>query len=359
MWILSNKKAAERKGKIQLIDASRLYSKMRKSLGSKRNMMSEEDIRLITRTFGDFEVAEAKNAEGERILASKIFSSTDFGFRRLTIERPLRLTAQVTNESIAALRFAPKPLNAPMACLYDAFGAFWQDENYGSFAAFEPEARAIIKAEFPELKEKQIKDLLDASLWQRQRALMVKAQTIQTALDGKAGGKALPSDDFNQFQLTLKEALKNAAVKLDAKEHKQLIEAIARKNPDAESVVKKVLREDAQPLYGAFPYRGQVVEFEQDGDLRDNENVALDPSVSTSDLIERYVKAEVLPHVPDAWINADKRDARDGEVGVVGYEIPFNRHFYVYKPPRPLEEIDAELDALSAEIMKLLQEVHS
>ena len=359
VWILSNKKSAERTGKIQLIDASKLYSKMRKSLGSKRNMMSEEDIRLITRTFGDVEVSQAKNAEGERILASKLFRSTDFGFRRLTIERPLRLTAQVTDDAIAALRFAPKPLNAPMACLYDAFGAFWQDENYGSFAAFEPEARAIIKAEFPELKEKQIKDLLDASLWQRQHALMVKSQKIQSALDGKAGGKAQPSDDFNQFQLTLKEALKTAAVKLDAKEHKQLIEAITRKNPDAEPVVKKVLREDAQPLYGAFAYCGQVVEFEQDGDLRDNENVALDPSVSTSDLIEGYVKAEVLPHVPDAWINADKRDARDGEIGIVGYEIPFNRHFYVYKPPRPLEEIDAELDALSAEIMKLLQEVHS
>ncbi|MNC56859.1 hypothetical protein D3C75_1064820 [compost metagenome] len=124
-------------------------------------------------------------------------------------------------------------------------------------------------------------------------------------------------------------------------------------------MIKKELKEDAQPLYGAFDYRGRVVEFEQDPDLRDNENVALDPSVSTSDLIEDYVKAEVLPHVPDAWINADKRDARDGEIGIVGYEIPFNRHFYVYKPPRPLEEIDAELDALSAEIMKLLQEVHS
>lgn len=359
VWILSNKKAAERKGKIQLIDASKLCSKMRKSLGAKRNMMSEEDIRLITRTFGDFEVVDLKDADDKRAIACKIFNSTDFGFRRLTIERPLRLTAQVTDESIAALRFAPKPLNAPMACLYDAFGAFWQDENYGSFAEFEVEARAVIKAEFPELKEKQIKDLLDATLWQHQRALMIKAQKVQAALDGKAGGRAQPSDDFNQFQLTLKEAFKTAAVKLDAKEHKQFIEAITRKNPDAEPVVKKVLREDAQPLYGAFAYRGQVVEFEQDADLRDNENVALDPSVSTSDLIEGYVKAEVLPHVPDAWINADKRDARDGEVGVVGYEIPFNRHFYVYKPPRPLEEIDAELDALSAEIMKLLQEVHS
>src|SRR5690606_32392317 len=152
-----------------------------KSLGAKRNMMSEVDIRLITRTFGDAEVVDLKDADDKRAVASKIFNSTDFGFRRLTIERPLRLTAQVTDESIAALRFAPKPLNAPMGCLYDAFGAFWQDENYGNFAEFEVEARAVIKAEFPELKEKQIKDLLDATLWRQQRALMVKAQKIQTA----------------------------------------------------------------------------------------------------------------------------------------------------------------------------------
>jgi len=101
------------------------------------------------------------------------------------------------------------------------------------------------------------------------------------------------------------------------------------------------------------------VEFQPDGDLRDNENVPLDPSVSTSELIESYFTREVQPHVPDAWINADKRDDKDGEIGVVGYEIPFNRHFYVYQPPRPLEEIDADLDKVSAEIMALLQEVHS
>ena len=101
------------------------------------------------------------------------------------------------------------------------------------------------------------------------------------------------------------------------------------------------------------------MEFESDGYLRDNENVPLNPAVSTNELIEDYFKAEVLPHVADAWINADKRDAKDGDIGIVGYEIPFNRHFYVYTPPRPLEEIDADLDAVSAEIMKLLQEVHS
>ncbi|WP_394517109.1 type I restriction-modification system subunit M [Pantoea sp. SGAir0175] len=383
VWILSNKKAPERKGKVQLIDGTNLCGKMRKSLGSKRNLMGEDDIKLITQTFGNFEVvdattleelglekaAEQKSSRGRqpatakteapKTFASKIFNSTDFGYRRLTIERPLRLSAQVTDEAIATLRFAPKPFNAPMERLYEEFASQWQENTYGDFSDLEAEARAIIKAEFAELKEKQIKDLLDSKLWLAQRALMEKAQQIQTALGTQAGGKTLVSNDFNHFQLTLKDAIKAAGVKLDAKENKQFIDAITTKNPDAEPVVKKVLKEAAQPLYGAFEYKGKVVEFEQDGELRDNENLPLNPAVSTSDLIENYFEAEVLPHVADAWINADKRDAKDGEVGVVGYEIPFNRHFYVYQPPRPLEEIDADLDAVSAEIMKLLQEVHS
>ncbi|MGJ0636004.1 type I restriction-modification system subunit M [Xenorhabdus bovienii] len=383
VWILSNKKSSERKGKVQLIDGTNLCGKMRKSLGSKRNLMGEDDIKLITRTFGNFEVvnatplqelglekaAEQKSNRGRqsatakveapKTFASKIFNSTDFGYRRLTIERPLRLSAQVTDEVIATLRFAPKPFNAPMERLYEEFSAQWQEDNYGDFAEIEAEARTIIKAEFAELKEKQIKDLLDSKLWLAQRTLMEKAQQIQTALGVQVGGKTQVSDDFNHFQLTLKGALKTAGVKLDAKENKQFIDAITTKNPAAERVVKKVLKEAVQPLFGAFEYKGKVVEFEQDGDLRDNENVSLNPAVSTSDLIENYFKAEVLLHVADAWINADKRDEKDGEVGIVGYEIPFNRHFYVYQPPRPLEEIDADLDAVSAEIMKLLQEVHS
>ncbi|WP_312543644.1 type I restriction-modification system subunit M [Pantoea eucalypti] len=383
VWILSNKKVPERKGKVQLIDGTNLCGKMRKSLGSKRNLMGEEDIKLITQTFGEFEVVdtatleelglekatEQKSSRGRqsataktetpKTFASKIFNSTDFGYRRLTIERPLRLSAQVTDEAIATLRFAPKPFNAPMERLYEEFAAQWQEETYGDFSELEAEARAIIKAEFAELKEKQIKDLLDSKLWLAQRGLMGKAQQIQTALGTQAGGKMLVSNDFNQFQLTLKGAIKTAGVKLDAKENKQFIEAITTKNPEAEPVVKKVLKEAVQPRYGAFEYKDKVVEFEQDGELRDNENVPLNPAIATSDLIENYFKAEVLPHVNDAWINADKRDAKDGEVGIVGYEIPFNRHFYVYQPPRPLSEIDADLDAVSAEIMKLLQEVHS
>ncbi|EPT9251295.1 type I restriction-modification system subunit M [Photobacterium damselae] len=393
VWVLSNKKTSERKGKVQLIDGSNLCSKMRKSLGSKRNLMSEDDIKLITRTFGHFEVVDAtalenlgfdkpadqksnrgrtssatkgstSKTEAPKTFASKIFNSTDFGYRRLTIERPLRLSAQITDAAIESLRFAPKPLNAPMERLYNEFGSAWSEDshdhdNYGYLAEVETEVRALIKAEFSELKEKQIKDLLDSKLWLFQRSLMDKAQQLQTTVANNAGGRDLVSNDFNQFDITMKGAFKATGIKFDAKEKKQFFDAVTFKNPEAEPVVKKVLKETAQPLYGSFNYNGKVVEFQQDGDLRDNENVPLDSNVTTTALIEAYVKREVLPHVSDAWINADKRDEKDGEIGIVGYEIPFNRHFYVYQPPRALEAIDEDLALVSDEIMSLLQEVRS
>ncbi|PSB84786.1 type I restriction-modification system subunit M [Photobacterium damselae] len=378
VWVLSNKKKSERKGKVQLIDGSNLCGKMRKSLGSKRNLMSEDDIKLITRTFGNFEVVDAREldkpaeqksnrgrqsstskTEAPKTFASKIFNSTDFGYRRLTIERPLRLSAQITDAAIESLRFAPKPLNAPMERLYNEFGTAWNEDNYGYLAEVETEVRALIKAEFSELKEKQIKDLLDSKLWLFQRSLMDKAQQLQSAVSNNAGGRDLVSNDFNQFDITMKGAFKATGIKFDAKEKKQFFDAVTFKNPDAEPVVKKVLKETAQPLYGSFEYNGKVVEFQPDGDLRDNENVPLDSNVTTTALIESYVKREVLPHVSDAWINADKRDEKDGEIGIVGYEIPFNRHFYVYQPPRALEAIDEDLALVSDEIMSLLQEVRS
>jgi type I restriction enzyme M protein len=134
---------------------------------------------------------------------------------------------------------------------------------------------------------------------------------------------------------------------------------VSWKNPAAEKVIKKVHKGKAKPLYGLFDVNKEVIEYQADGELRDFENVALDPSRTVSASVEAYFIAEVQPHVADAWIDASKRDAKDGEIGIVGYEIPFNRHFYQYQPPRPLEAIDADLDAVSAEIMALLREVHS
>lgn len=357
VWVLSNKKDAERKGKVHLINATSLSSKMRKSLGSKRNYLTDEEIRTITQNYGAFEAVDTLAHDGEseqqKPFSSKIFNSYEFGYRRVTIERPLRLSAQVSDAAVASLRFAPKPFNAVMQKLYEQYGATWTADSYGQLTEYEAEIRALIKAEFSELKEKDIKTVLEPKLWLEQRQLFNKAQALQSKI-----GTA-QCDDFNAFDDVLKQALKDANVKLESKEKKQFIDAITWKNADAEPVINKVVKGAENPLYGQFSYKGKVVEFVQDGDLRDAENIALDPSQSTTDLIESYFKREVQPHVPDAWINADKRDAQDGEIGIVGYEIPFNRHFYVYEPPRDLTEIDADLDAVSFEIMTLLQEVHS
>ncbi|MEG2432990.1 MAG: class I SAM-dependent DNA methyltransferase, partial [Acinetobacter sp.] len=331
VWILTNKKDLERKGKVQLIDGSHLYSKMRKSLGSKRNEMSEDDIKMITQSFGDFTVTDAREldkpaevksnrgrqsaspkTESAKTFANKIFNSYEFGYRRVTIERPLRLSAQLSDERIESLRFAPKPFNVVMQSLYSQYAETWTADSYGDLSEHQAEIRALIKAEFSELKEKDIKTVLEPKLWLEQRTLLNKAQALQAKI-----GTA-QFDDFNAFDEVLKTALKDASVKLETKDKKQFLDAITWKNADAEPVINKVLKTKANPLYGQFEYQGHVVEFVQDGDLRDAENIALDPNQTTSDLIESYFKREVQPHVADAWINADKRDAIDGEIGIVG-----------------------------------------
>ena len=415
VWVLTNKKSSERKGKrsrkgkVQLINGVDLCGKMRKSLGSKRNIMSEADIKTITRCFGGFATtmdggsagnagaiaskavdqqmlnkpAEQKSNRGRqsanakveapKTFSSKIFDSHEFGYRRITVERPLRLSAQITYEAVSSLLVAPKPYKAVMSWMIDEFGF----EVHTELAENEATIRSKIKADFKELKEKQIKDVLNDKIWLFQFGLTDKAEMLLKAIGTE------PFNDFNQFDTQLKAALKKLNIKLDAKEKKQFLDAITWKNPEAEPVIKKVLKggslssltpphtvhpehKEAQPQYGAFAYcgsikeyQGKVVEFQTDGDLRDNENIPLDPSVTTRELIETYFNREVAPHVPDAWINADKCDAQDGEIGIVGYEIPFNRHFYVYQPPRELCAIDADLDAVSGRIMKLLAEVHS
>ena len=129
-------------------------------------------------------------------------------------------------------------------------------------------------------------------------------------------------------------------------------------------MVKKVLKKGkADVIYGTFEYRDQLVQFQPDSDLRDNEDVPLTAETAmggdVDSVNEDYFKKEVALHVKDAWIDKGKKDEKDEQIGIVGYEIPFNRHFYEYEPPRALEEIDAELDELSKEIMGMLREVHS
>jgi type I restriction enzyme M protein len=378
IWVLSNKKVAERKGKVQLINGVNLCGKMRKSLGSKRNVMDDADIATIVRNFGAF--AEVDNqlldkptepksnrgrqsatpkVEAAKTFSSKIFASHEFGYRRITIERPLRESYQFSDESIATLRFAAKPLMAPMQWIYAEYASdqAWSDgfecENYGLLKGLEVGIRVHIKSHFSELKEKQIKELLDRKFWQNQKQIMLKAQQLQQVFGFEQ------YNDMNDYEKVLKKACKELGLSLDIKEKKQIVTAVSWKNPDAEKVIKKIHKAKANPNYGLFDVNGLTIEYKADGDLRDNENVGLDPSQTVNDINEAYFAKEVLPHVPDAWIDASKIDAKDQEIGIVGYEIPFNRHFYQYQPPRDLMEIDADLDLVSAEIMGLLREVHS
>lgn len=384
VWVLSNKKSQQRQGKVQLINGVNLCGKMRKSLGSKRNEMSEDDIATITKCFGNFEMvdareldkpAEAKSNRGRqsanpkteatKTFAAKIFKTHEFGYRRITIERPLRQSYQFSDERIATLRFESGALNSVMQWAYAEFSnlpnAIWSDApdcaHYGDLSSHEEAIRRYIKTHFADLKEKQIKDLLDRSTWISTKATMLKAKALQAQI-----GTA-QSDDMNGYEDVVSKAAKAANISLDAKDKKAIEAAVSWKNPEAQAVIKKLHKAKADPVYGLFEgvgeHAGKTIEYKADSDLRDFENVALDPGRSVNEVNEAYFKKEVQPHVPDAWIDASKKDDKDQQIGIVGYEIPFNRHFYQYQPPRDLAEIDADLDAVSAEIMKLLQEVHS
>lgn len=378
IWILSNKKAAERKGKVQLINGVNLYGKMRKSLGSKRNIMDDDDIATITRCFGAFEVVDAREldkpteqksnrgrqsanpkSEVTKTFSSKIFHTYQFGYRRITIERPLRESYQFSDERIDSLRFVSGALNAAMQWIYAEYAIedSWSDspdcDHYADLTAHHEAIRKHCKTHFSDLKEKQLKDLLERTLWLDQKKLLLKARQLQTVIGIDQ------HDDMNLFDDALNTAGKKAAVDLDAKDKKQIKVAVSWKNPAAEKVIKKIHRGKPNPLYGLFAVDGQIIEYQADSDLRDNENVPLDPRQTVNAINEAYFLKEVQPHVPDAWIDGSKKDDKDQQIGIVGYEIPFNRHFYQYQPPRDLIAIDADLDAVSAEIMQLLQEVHS
>ncbi|MDU0294388.1 class I SAM-dependent DNA methyltransferase [Saccharothrix longispora] len=260
-WILTNRKDEAHRGKVILLDAREHWSKMRKSLNNKRKYIPDEDIDKLSRLYGDALTA-AEDADHPMHEKVKVFATRDFGYHRITVERPLKLRFEVTEEALAELEVA-KPL-----------------------AKYEGSEKLI------------------------------------EALRGLVGRPAaMRKVDFAK---TLRETLVPLG-KLPAPVDKAIWAAVSISDPEGE------VQTDA---------KGKPL---PDPDLRDNENVPLDED------IDAYMAREVLPHVPDAWVDHTKTK--------VGYEIPFTRHFYKYTPPRPLEEIDAELKNLEAQIQCLLSEV--
>ncbi len=285
IWILTNRKEKRRRGKVQLINATDLWTPMRKSLGDKRREISAEQIRQIVALYESF-------AENDR---AKIFATTNFGYRKITVERPLRLNFQASPERIERLK----------------------DER--AFVA-------LAESKKKNTKEKTAEEATGHKLQEQVLALL----------------RTLPGDLFRdraQFEKTLDVALDQSAtrlegrIKLSAALRKAILSTLSERDETAE-----ICRDaDGNP--------------EPDPESRDTENVPL------SENVQAFFDREVKPHVPDAWINADVRDAKDGETGKVGYEINFNRYFYEYQPPRALEEIDADIKTLEREIMEMLRGV--
>jgi type I restriction enzyme M protein len=273
IWIVTNRKEKHRKGKIQLINAVSFFQKMRKSLGNKRNEISPEQTAEITRIYGEFK--ESKFC--------KIFDNDDFGYRKITVERPLRLNFQANTERIERLKEQNAFINLATS-----------------------KKKKNTKAALAEIEEGQKlqKDLL-------------------AALKSMDSEKLYKNRD--QFNKTLDKSTEDAGLNIKAPLRKAILKALCEQDEKAE-----ICRDS----------KGNI---EPDPELRDSENIPLKED------IHEYFKREVLPHVPDAWINEEKTK--------VGYEIPLNRHFYEYQPPRPLEEIETDIKTLEKDIVKMLSEV--
>ncbi|MCG7952681.1 MAG: type I restriction-modification system subunit M [Candidatus Thiodiazotropha endolucinida] len=350
IWVVTNRKAVEDQGKVRLINATACSVPMRKSLGSKRKEISDQHIADIVNLYLD-------NQRDETV---QVFEPQAFGYRKITVDRPLRLDVDLTEGDPGRFRNTSE--------LDEYF--LWMESTYGKDAAKRLKA---LKAEVTEYVEefegltllkasesaskaeinaaqkrckKILKSLLSADEWKERHAMIALIRGIRE--------QAGQSDwmDYNAFLDSLKDYAREAGERLVAARIKAIRAWVTQTNPKAEKVIDKVLR-DAEPdeHFGIYQHDGELVTYERDTDLGDTERVPLG-----QDIVD-YFEEEVLHHVPDAWINPDKRDAQDGEVGIVGYEINFNRYFYQYVPPRPLAVIDAELKAVEAEISELLAEV--
>ncbi|MBA3506078.1 MAG: N-6 DNA methylase, partial [Betaproteobacteria bacterium] len=292
VWVVTNRKSAARRGKVQLIDATSFWVPMRKSLGDKRREIPLERAQDIVKILADFNDSDTrtipKDGKKKALVVSKIFPTTHFGFRKITVERPLRLNFHASPERIARLEEER------------GFQALAQSKKKGAAGAKE----------------------------------QAEGQAQQEAVRKLV--RALPDTlfkDRQKFEGALETAARKAAVKLSAPVSKAILSALSERDETA------AICHDNQ---------GNP---EPDPELRDTESVPL------AERIETFFEREVKPHVSDAWIDTDKRDPKDGQVGLVGYEINFNRYFYRYTPPRPLEKIEADIRGIEHDILRMLAEV--
>lgn len=299
IWVVTNRKTRQRKGKVQLVDARDFWVQMKKSLGNKRHRIAHpteqepnlpDQIGLLTEIYGTFKHDDTRtvpvNGNEKQAVVSKIFDNEDFGYHKITVERPLRLNFQATDERIARIE---------------------DETTFKNLATSKKKNEAVRRKEIAagEARRQAIRDML---------------ATLRDETDQKL------YKDRKSFLKDLKRIDREVTgVKLSAGELKCVLSALGERDETAEICMDR----SGNP--------------EPDSELRDTEVVPLKES------IEEYFKREVKPHVPCAWIDHSKTK--------VGYEIPLTRHFYQYKPPRPLHEIEADLKDIEQKIVRMLGEV--
>ena len=306
VWLLTNRKASARRGKVQLIDATSYWSPMRRSLGDKRREIPPENALEVLDLLSNAKDGETRtrteDGNEEEVVVSRIFPTTQFGFRRITVERPLRLNFQASPERIARLE---------------------EQKGFQNLAKSKKRGEAGAKEEAEG---------------------RVRQEAIRTML------KLMPDavyQDREAFLGELATAAAKADLKLPAPVKKAILTALAERDPEAE-----ICRDaDGKP--------------EPDPELRDTERVPLPEGKDPADAdevpasVRAFFEREVKPHVPDAWIDTSKRDHKDAKVGAVGYEINFNRYFYRYKPPRLIAEIETDIQAIENDILEMLKDMRA
>jgi type I restriction enzyme M protein len=351
VWLLSNRKTSERQGKVQLIDASSWFEPLRKNLGKKNCELGSADIERVMAAYDALEESEH----------AKVFANEAFGYWKVTVERPLRLHSRITPEAIEALRTASGDR--------EIREELWGDYGDGlltRFASLKPELEQRLRewssgddldgedsdedgegdsqpSAKPGIPEKRRRKLLDPGTWQRDAQLAAAAEALREMF-----GEEL-FDDHNEFRSEVQSALKLQGLKLGAADLKLLLRQVSWREESAPPVIARVhkgAKVAANPLHGLFELelngKPCVVEYEPDADLRDSEQIPLLEEGG----IEAFIRREVLPYTPDAWINP--------EATKVGYEVSFTRHFYKPKPLRSLAEIAADILAIEAEAEGLL-----
>ncbi len=355
IWLLSNNKENKKKGKVQLIDASRCFQKLRKNLGNKNCELSRHHIRDIVAAFRGLKtIAPERDEKGaDTGLGAKVFENSDFGYHKVVIERPDRRFARFTEERIAPLRF-DKALAAPMQWIYEQFA----DAVYtpGTLAHHEKQILAFCEENGLTLNARSRKKLFNLDTWEKHLKLVAAAQGLMETV-----GKD-EFNDFNQFKVLVDKTLKALKLKLSVTEKKAILNAASWYDETGCKVIKAKVKLTGDKLdkllhhlgckerdladFGFYPTEGkkrEYLSFESCSDLRDHESVPLNED------IHDYFRAEVAPHVSEAWINLDSVK--------IGYEISFNKYFYRHKPLRSMEEVAKDILDLEHQAEGLIADI--